>query len=355
MRVALDATPLTLSSGGLRRYTAELSCALAAEFPEDEFLLLSDQPFTLPYSSCYPNLKSSAGYRVGCNRYWWSWGVEREMSRARIELFHGTDFAVPYQPRRPSVLTMHDLSPWMDPAWHNGAGRVRQRTPVLIKLQIATMVVTFSESVRAQAMERFGIHASRIVTIPHAASALFRPFKVSCTGTPYFLFVGTLEPRKNIPVLVDAWRKISVDRAADLILVGRRRSDFRELPPQRGLKVAGELPDAELPGLYSNAAAVVYPSAYEGFGLPVLEAMQCGACVITSDDPALTELTAGAAIRVPAGDMSALAAAMQAVLHQPELTAELRRRALIRARQFSWSCSARRTREVYEEARLRFG
>jgi glycosyltransferase involved in cell wall biosynthesis len=354
MRVALDATPLTLSSGGLRRYTAELSSALAAEFPEDEFLLLSDQPFTLPHPG-YPNLKSSAGPRHGLDRRWWLWGVNRELSRAGMELFHGTDFAVPYQPRCPSVLTLHDLSPWMDPAWHNGAARVRERAPVLIKLQLATMVVTFSESVRAQAMDQFGIHSSRIVVIPHAASALFHPVTTENHNTPYFLFVGTLEPRKNIPMLVNAWREVSSQHDAGLILVGRRRSDFRELVPEPGLNIAGELPDFELPELYSNAAAVVYPSSYEGFGLPVLEAMQCGACVITSDDPALRELTADAAIEVPAGNVRTMAAAMTAVLSRPELAAGLRQRALARARQFSWSYSARRTREVYEEARRRFG
>ena len=354
MRVALDATPLTLSSGGLRRYTAELSCALAAEFPEDEFLLLSDQPFVLPNSS-FSNLKLSAGPREGLSRRWWSWGIERVMSRTGIDVFHGTDFAVPYQPRRPSVLTLHDLSPWMDPAWHNGAGRVRQRTPGLIKLHLATMVVTFSESVRAQAMDRFGIHASRVVTIPHAASDLFRPVATPNNAKPYFLFVGTLEPRKNISMLVEAWRKIRMDDPADLILVGRRRPDLPELTSEPGLKIAGEPPDSELPELYSNAAAVVYPSSYEGFGLPVLEAMQCGACVITSDDPALTELGAEATIQVPAADARALVAAMTAVLKAPELAAGLRQRALARARQFSWSYSARRTREVYEEARRRFG
>src|ERR1044072_1038309 len=140
MRVALDATPLTLSSGGLRRYTFELSRALACEFPEDEFLLVSDQPFSLACE--FPNLIVSGGQRQGIDRRWWSVGVEREMSRSGAELFHGTDFAVPYLPRRPSVLTMLDLSPWMNPEWHNGAGRVRKRTPMLIGLRLATIVVT---------------------------------------------------------------------------------------------------------------------------------------------------------------------------------------------------------------------
>src|SRR5436305_8371912 len=149
MRVALDATPLTLSSGGLFRYTYELSRALAQEFPGDEFFLLSDQPFSMPGDSL-SNLKGWGGPRHGLDRRWWAWGIDRAMSRCRAELFHGTDFAVPYLPLRPGVLTLHDLSPWLNPAWHNGAERVRKRTPLLIGLGLATLVLTGSDAVRAQ-------------------------------------------------------------------------------------------------------------------------------------------------------------------------------------------------------------
>ena len=354
MRVALDATPLTLSSGGLSRYTCELSRALAQEFPDDEFFLLSDQPFASP-ACAVSNLKISGGPRHGIERRWWLWGVEREMSRRDVDVFHGTDFAVPYLARRPSVLTLHDLSPWMNPEWHHAAGRVRRRTPVLIGLHLASMVLTFSDAVRTQAIERFRIHPSRIATIPHAASELFRPAPVKRSGNPYFLFVGTLEPRKNIPVLVEAWRNVRQKHAVDLMLVGRKRSDFCDPPAEDGLELVGEAPDEQLPGLYSGAAAVMYPSFYEGFGLPVLEAMQCGACVITSRDAALGEVSGDAAVRVAAGDAAGLAQAMSAMLLQPERAADLRQRALARARLFSWSRTARLTRELYEEAGRRFG
>src|SRR6476646_9546381 len=99
MRVALDATPLTLSSGGLRRYTSELSVALAREFPEDHFLLLSDQDFPMPARDI-PSLQPGSPPRAWMERRWWLWGVQREMSRRGADLFHGTDFAVPYLPRR---------------------------------------------------------------------------------------------------------------------------------------------------------------------------------------------------------------------------------------------------------------
>ena len=356
MRVALDATPLTLSSGGLCRYTGELSLALAREFPEDEFFLISDQEFPLP-AAALANLKTGRPPRAWLERRWWLWGVQRTMSRSGVDVFHGTDFAVPYLPLRPAVLSLHDLSPWMNPAWHSGPNRVRRRTPPLLGLHLATMVITGTAAVRAQAIDRFRIHPSRIVTVPYAASEMFHPAaQFGRNGRPsYFLFVGTLEPRKNIHSLVEAWSKVNETYKVDLLLAGRRRADFSDLPAADGLKLLGEVPDSDLPSLYSGAAAVVYPSWYEGFGLPVLEAMQCGACVITSRDASLREVAAGAALEVEAGDVRGLADAMTAVVIQPELAARLRDRALVRARAFSWSRAACLTREVYEEARRRFG
>ena len=335
MRVALDGTPLTLSSGGLARYTRELTEALIAHYPEDEYLLLSDQLPVRP-----PN---------ALDRRWWLWGLQREMNRRRCDLFHGTNFAVPYLPERPSVLTLHDLSPWMNQAWHHAAARVRRRTPLLIRLGIATMVITPTDAVRAAAITRFSIHPGRIVSIPEAASAHFRPVS-STASRPYFLFVGTLEPRKNLPLLISAWRSVKERYPVDLILAGRRRADFPELPAEPGLCLRGEIPDSDLPALYSGALAFVYPSLYEGFGLPVLEAMQCGAPVITSHDAALTEVAGGAALQIDASCERAWAEALRMAASCPERMQALREKSLRRAQEFSWAGTARRTREVYAEA-----
>jgi len=346
MRVAIDATPLTLSSGGQRRYVEELSVALAENFPEDEFCLVSDQPFRMPHTTPF-NLRRGGGPRHPAERRWWLWGLDREMQRLDAGLFHGTDFAVPYVPRRPSVLTLHDLSPWMDRAWHSDADRVRQRTPLLIGLGLATMIVTPSEAVRKQAIERFRIHPDRIRAVPLAASACFRPAKAS-PGPPYFLYAGTLEPRKNVLGLLAAWREVRRLHAVDLVLAGRRRSDFAQLSPEPGLQIIGEVSDARLAELFAGTLAFVYPSFYEGFGLPVLEAMQCGACVIASRDPAITEVAAGAALQ--AGSQAELVRAMVDLATHPESAAPWRERGLRRAAEFSWRRTAQLTHEVYEEA-----
>lgn len=350
--IALDATPLVEPTGGIARYTRELSLALAQEFPEDQYWLLSDQ--RLPDLISRPgNLHVGSGPRSPLERKWWLWGAEREMARRGIELFHGTDFAVPYVPRRPSVMTLHDLTPWM-PEWQPHAARIRRRTPLLLRLGIATMVITPSEAIRGAVIERFGLAADRVAAVPLAANSNFRPMPMN-PSRPYFLFVGRLEQRKNIDRLVEAWRSVRRDHEIDLVLAGRERDDFALPPSEHGLRVFGPAPEDELPELYSGALALVYPSLYEGFGLPVLEAMQCGTLAIASRDPALMEVTAGAAIHVEAENGRALAEAMAAVARQPEKFRTLRERALERSRDFTWRRTAQRTREIYDAARRRFG
>jgi glycosyltransferase involved in cell wall biosynthesis len=350
MRVAIEAASLGLSSGGLARYTGELSLALARAFPDDEFFLISDQPFRMP-PDCPPNLKRGGGPRNAAERRWWIWGLYREMNRLGADLIHGPDFAVPYIPRRPSVLTLHDLSPWMNPRWHHGAKRVRRRTPLLLDLGVATMIVTPGAAVRKQAIEHFHLHPDRVVAVPEAPAPWLRRVEMQPQTTPYFLFVGTLEPRKNLLTLVEAWREVRRHHAVDLVLAGRRRADAPAIPAQPGLRLMGEVPDERLPALYSGALALVCPSLYEGFGLPVLEAMQCGACVIASS--AVAEAAGDAAVY--ADDAASLAAAMRQVIENPEWLAGRRTLSLARAGEFSWERTARLTRQVYDEARRRYG
>lgn len=191
------------------------------------------------------------------------------------------------------------------------------------------------------------------MAVPLAASAHFRP--ASNPRGDYFLYVGALEPRKNLPLLIEAWRTVRNACGIDLVLAGKRRADFPELPDEPGLRVLGEVPEADLPALYSGATACLYPSLYEGFGLPVLEAMQCGAAVIASRDAAISEVAAGAAVQVDASDTRGWAEAMLSAASNPAWTETLRTRSLLRARSFSWERTARLTRQVYEEALLRFG
>lgn len=347
--IALDATPLTVSTGGVARYTLELALALARRYPAEEHWLLSDQPFAMP-ENAPSNLRRGDPPRSPIGRKWWLWGLQQEMMRRRIDLFHGTDFSVPYLPLRPSVMTLHDLSPWLERSWQPGAARIRRRTPILLRTGLATMVITPSEAIRRAAMERFRLASDRVVAVPLAASEHFRPAACAPPPTPYFLFVGTLEPRKNLPRLIESWREVRKTHTVDLVIAGRARPDYPPIAPEPGLRIMGAVEESDLPALYSAAFAVVYPSLYEGFGLPVLEAMQCGAVVVASHDPAIVEVSGGAAVHVDASDPRALFEALEAIARAPENFADHRARGLERARSFSWERTAERTREVYDAA-----
>lgn len=336
-----------MSSGGTRRYTEELARALAATFPDDLFGLMSDQAFEHP-------LRMATAATRGVDRYWWLCGLSRALRRERIDVFHGTNFEVPLLPLRPSVLTVLDLSPWRNAAWHHGADRVRQRTPLLVHFRIPSIILTISEAIRREAMEYFRLPPQAIAAVPLAAADSLRPVEPRPGVEPYFLYTGTLEPRKNIATLIAAWRLVKAILPVRLALVGRKRADFIGLDREPGLEWWGEVADCELPRLYSECVACVYPSLYEGFGLPVLEAMQCGAPVLTSRDAAITEVAGGAAIQMDALDVQSWKESMLAVFRNRDLNERLRAQSLARAREFSWERTARLTRDVYEEAIRRF-
>jgi glycosyltransferase involved in cell wall biosynthesis len=224
---------------------------------------------------------------------------------------------------------------------------------VLLKLRVPTMIITVSETVRKQAIERFRIPPQRIVTVHLAAPSWLMPGKTAATcgsARPYFLFVGTLEPRKNVPAIVNAWREVRREHDVDLVLAGRRRRDAPAITEEPGLRIMGEVADERLAELYAGALAFVFPSLYEGFGLPVLEAMQCGACVIAS--PAVRE--AGGEAAVYAANEAELVQRMRMAVSQPEWLAERRSLSLARASEFSWERTAQLTYEVYQEACKRF-
>lgn len=341
MKVALDSTPLIEPTGGIRRYTIELHRGLQAAFPLDEFRMISDQIPERPLGSLA--------------RRWWTIGLPQYLRRERIDLFHGTDFAVPYLPLCPSVMTVHDLSPWRNKA--EISSRVRQRTPWMLRFGLATMVITPSEAIRREALEFFHLPPDEVVAIPLAASPHFYPTAGGSNirvKQPYLLYVGTLEERKNIETLVSAWREVGSTYPIDLVLAGRARPQYPLPTSGNGLRLLGETPEEELPWLYSNASAVLYPSLYEGFGLPVLEAMQCGAAVIASRDPAISELSGDACMLVDATDVGAMTNAIKVLLTNSDLREEFRRRSLARARNYSWERTAKMTHAVYESALRRF-
>ncbi|WP_324718116.1 glycosyltransferase family 1 protein [Carboxydochorda subterranea] len=260
------------------------------------------------------------------------------------------------------VVTIHDLAVLEHPEWFAPAF-ARWYAWLLPRLvRRVRRIITVSQFCAARLVDRLGVPDEAIEVIPNGVDARFRPQPPEAVETVrralrlperYVLYVGSLEPRKNLRVLLDAWRQAS-SRLADVWLViaggtyrAFRNPGFREFPPRTLL--VGHVGDDNLPGLYSGAVCFVYPSLYEGFGLPVLEAMACGVPVIASDIPALREVAGDAALLVPPIDARTLATTVVSLAGSAERRAELAERGLRRSRDYSWQGSAESTWQVLEE------
>lgn len=223
------------------------------------------------------------------------------------------------------------------------------------------MVLTHSEAAREAVIERLGVPADRVVAAHLGVSAGFGPTdpapvraRLGIEGR-YLLSVGALEPRKNLPTTLRAYKRV-VAAAPDVRLVvvgphGWRNREFDSLAPRSpGVMVTGYLPDRDLAALYSGAACFVYPSLGEGFGLPVLEAMACGAPVVTSNRTAMPEVVGDAGLLTDAEDEEGVSEAILRILTSEELSAELSAKARRRAAEFTWERCAATTARAYREA-----
>jgi glycosyltransferase involved in cell wall biosynthesis len=375
MLIGIDGLPLSEPKTGVGHYTFELARALALLSPEDEFELVSPRPFLAPTgdeADALPVNLRAVQAQVGLlGQRWFLFGLSRYIKQRGLALFHGTNYEVPLRKTCPAVLTIHDLSLLLYPATHE-AGRVRRaRRRLPLMARAATMIVTPTESVKSEVCAHLAIAGDRVMAVPEAARDIFHPQSAAQTlatrrrlgiEDDFLLFVGTLEPRKNLHALVRAFREVLHETGARLQLViagmkGWLTDDLFAQVKQSGLSdrivFTGYLPDDELCALYSSCRAFVYPSLYEGFGLPLLEAMACGAPVIASRISSLVEVAGDAALLFAPTDAQALARNVLALLHDEKLRRRLVAQGIKRAAEFSWQRTARSMRAVYDEALAR--
>ncbi|HXG77258.1 MAG TPA: glycosyltransferase family 1 protein [Gaiellaceae bacterium] len=311
MRVAFDVSPLVQTRAGTARHVRGLLGALRGR-PGLELDLVSFGG---------PGRVSS----VARDALWYPLRLRQRAGRA--DLLHCPTFRGPLRSPRPLVLTVHDLAilrhPDTLPRWHRLYGRVGLRRV----LHGADAVLAVSELTKRELVELAGLPPERIRVVPNGVDAVFTPDGPATEGT-YVLAVATLEPRKNLGRAVEAARLAGVE----LRVVGARGWGGVEVPGW-----VGEVPDAELAALYRGARCVLYPSLYEGFGLPVLEAMACGTPVVTSRGTAMEEVAGGAAVLADPHDPASLAAGIEQACARRE---ELRELGRARAAQFTWERTA---------------
>jgi glycosyltransferase involved in cell wall biosynthesis len=315
MRVGIDTSPLVQTQAGTARYLRGL-------LAHDDYEQLSwGGPGRLA--------------TVVRDTWWYPHGLPRAASG--LDVLHCPSFRGPVRSRVPVVVTVHDLAVLRHPEAFNQWTRQYSRLVVPRVLRAARCLIAVSEFTRDEIVELLGVPAERISVIPNGVGEPFVPDGPAAAGD-YVLAVGTLEPRKNLRAAEQAARRAGVE----LRVVGARGWG--------GVQVAGWLgrvSDDELAALYRGARCLVYPSLYEGFGIPVLEAMACGTPVVTSAGGATEEIAGGAAVLADPHDAAALAVGIDEAAVRRD---ELRTHGLERAAQFTWDRVAAETRAVYEGA-----
>lgn len=363
MRIAIDARLTGYIRGGTSRYTVQLVHALAALETGDELILLESRRGTVDLM--WPATARRLRLATPPHHRFEQIALPLELLRLPADLLHSPDFIPPFRRRYRSVITIHDLAFLRYPhlltpesaRYYGQVGRA---------VESADQIIAVSEATRRDLLELLPADPDRVTVVHEAASPDCRPLDPveverwrSELGLPreFVLFVGTLEPRKNLPTLLKAFSRVGKDCRVPLVVVGGRGWLCEEVFATRdalGLNqevlFAGTVPGKQLVYYYNCATCLVLPSLYEGFGLPVLEAMACGTPVIVSNLSSLPEIAGDAAITVDPTDVDGLAGALAVLLSDEELRARLRRLGIKRAGSFSWERAARETMEVYRKA-----
>ena len=366
MRVAIDARKL--HDFGIGTYTRNLLRHLARIDRESDYVLLCQQPDLDIAAQLGPNfrtvLEPSPNYSIR-EQVHVPWVLHRE----RPDVFHAPHYVLPPAVRCRSLVTIHDCIHLMFPQYlPNRVAYAYARASMWSAVRRSRRILTVSEASKRDIIHFFNVPPDKIVVVYNAIDERFRvtPSEEAVARVReryqldhgFVLYVGTIKPHKNLVRLIEAFsalRKRGFDHLT-LLIIG---DEISKLPALRRavhshklhkhVRFLGHLPDDTLAILYRLAAVFVFPSLYEGFGLPPLEAMACGTPVVTSNVSSLPEVTGDAAILVDPYDVQSIADGMARVLGDPALGAELSARGIVRSREFSWEHSVSRTRDIYAE------
>lgn len=346
-------------------YTEQLVTHLAQVRPEWEFTLFSNRPLARQTA---PGVSLANGYFPRSRWLWMQLKLPGAIRQTRPDLCHFPNNSAPVWHVRPYVATIHDASLFLYRRHHPWSRLLALRLLLPLVARQATAVITDSEAARADLVRVLHLPPDKVHAIHLAVADAFQPMteatererlqKKYNLPAQFILYVGAIEPRKNIRRLIQALsRAHQMGAMAHLCLVGpngRLLDELQQEAAQVGLSgfihYLGYVPQADLPGLYSLATVFAFPSLYEGFGLPPLEAMACGTPVLTSRQTAMEEVCGEAAWLVDPHDVAEMAAGLHTLLTDASQREMLRERGRQRVKQFTWAQTAEKTAVVYEQA-----
>ena len=379
--IYVDVSAAVHRRAGLGRYAESLTRALVTRDSDDGAAPRRERTYGLFYNrergvdplpglDHLPTATVALGYKPWRMLVWMGQlarvGFDRLLPGA--SLFHATEHLLLPLRSAPTVITVHDLIFRHLPEHHKSLNRWYLNLALPLYCRRATHVIAISESTRSDLVAAYDLSPERITVIYEAADPRFRPQppdRVAAVrrryGLPerYLVFVGTIEPRKNLTRLLHAFEVLHAGGLTDaLVVVGKRGwlygdffAELERSPVREAVILPGFVPDEHLPAVYAGAQALVFPSLYEGFGLPTLEAMACGTPVACSDTASLPEVGGDAALYFDPTSEDAIVETLRRLLSDADLQDELARRGLERAAHFSWDRVAAETEAVYRAVR----